>query len=415
VSTIRCLTLVSFLALLAAMPAGARPKLPKPPSTEALIDQAKAAVRDGTADPARDLAPILERLRTSREESDQRAVIRAIEDLGRYDGANPAAVKEYLREGAPPVLLEVARSKADGLVRCSALMALRDLNASDEVLDEAVALTLADASSDQKAIKFRGRLLADWKETRGRIGASPAPASTTSAAKEQAALNLLRRRDERVSVYTLSQAAEHADAELVTALLDAGIDVNADLLGGMRALDFATSPGCVFEKGSLAARLATIDLLFQRGADAKRQDTRGNTILMGALECPPQVVEKLIAAGASVTAANSQGFTPLAFAFAKGRWDLAAVLVAHGGRLSQQAIDKLFFEKPTEPEKLALIKRATTPTAANKSEDSHASDPFRPAPAHRRTGRAGRPARFRSGAEDPSHEPPGRARVHQGG
>jgi hypothetical protein len=349
------------------MPAEAkRQKLPKPPSTESLIDQAKAAVRDGTADPARDLRPLLERLRTSSDESDQRDVIRAIEDLGEYDGANPAAVKEYLREAAPPVLLEVARSKASGLVRTNALMVLRDLNVSDAVLDEAVALTLADTSADQKAIQFRGRLLADWKETRRGVGASPAPATNTSAAREQVALNLLRRRHERVSVYTLSQAAEHADAELVTALLDAGIDVNADLLGGMRALDFATSPGCIFESASLAARLATVDLLIQRGADATRKDTGDNTILMGAVECPPPVVEKLIAAGASVTATNTQGFSALAVAFARGRWDVAATLVAHGGRLSKQAIDKLFFEQPTDPDKLALIRRATTANAANK-------------------------------------------------
>jgi hypothetical protein len=345
------------------MPAEAAkpPKAPPPPSTESLIDHAKAAVRDGTDDPARDLGPMIERLRTTSNESDQYHLILAVEQLGRYDNANPAAVKAYLREAAPPALLVVARSKSASDVRGDALMALRTLNVSDGVLDEAIALAAADHD-----IQFSGRLLADWKTGRHGIGASPAPATpanATSAAKEQAALKLLRPRDEKVSVYSLSQAAEHADAELVTALLDAEIDVNADLLGGMRALDFATSPGCVFEKGSLAARLATIDLLIQRGADARRKDSGGNTILMGAMECPPPVVEKLIAAGASVTAANSQGFTPLAVAFAKGRWDIATVLVAHGGRLSKEAIDKLFFEKPTEPEKLALIRRAT---AANK-------------------------------------------------
>jgi hypothetical protein len=359
----RNLALVSCLVLLAAMPARAAkpPKAPQPPSTESLIDHAKVAVRDGTDDPARDLGPMIERLRTTSNESDQYHLILAIEDLGRYDGANPAAVKAYLREAAPPALLAVARSKSARDVRGDALMALRTLNVSDSVLDEAIALAEADHD-----IQFSGRLLADWKTNRPGIGASPAPPASISAAKEQAALALLRRRDERVSVYTLSQAAEHADAEIVNALLDAGIDVNADLLGGMRALDFATSPGCVFEKASLAARLATIDLLIQRGADAKRKDTGGNTILMGAMECPPPVVEKLIAAGASVTAANSQGFTPLAVAFAKGRWDIAAVLVKHGGRLSQQAIDKLFFEKPTDPEKLALIRRATNATATTK-------------------------------------------------
>src|SRR3954454_16341288 len=125
----RSLLLVLCLGLLPAAPvAAAKPKPPKPPSTESLIDHAKAAVRDGTADPALDLGPMLERLRTTSDESDQRDLLYAIETLGRRDGANPASVKAYLREAAAPVLLAVARSKSSGLVRCNALMLLRELN-----------------------------------------------------------------------------------------------------------------------------------------------------------------------------------------------------------------------------------------------------------------------------------------------
>jgi ankyrin repeat protein len=177
---------------------------------------------------------------------------------------------------------------------------------------------------------------------------------------KQAALELLRQRHERVNAETLGQAASAADTELVVALLDAGIDVNASLIGGQTPLSHAAGMGCVTAADAdIDARLATLDILIERGADVKQKDSGGNTILMSAVQCPLPVVAKLIAAGAPVSAANVQSFTPLHIAFANGRWDIADLLVTHGARLSKKAVDELFFEKPTDPGKLALIRRAT--------------------------------------------------------
>ena len=354
-STLRSAPLVIVL-LLAAMSVEAAKK-PKQPSAELLIDQATAAVENGTADPARDLAPLLERLRTTTDESEQDDLIDAIEDLGQDEGYSPAAVKAYLREAAPPVLLAVARSTAPGDVRCDALMVLRDLNVADSVLDEAVAIANADTSADQKAIRFRGELLANWKESGGRPVVEPNP--SISPAQEKAALDFLRQHRRRVSVDVLSGAAMDGEADVVAALLDAGIDVNVNLGGGVGLLDRAAGMDCVDEDVGTDARLATIDVLLRRGADVRRKDSRGNTILIGAVYCPPPVVDKLIAAGASIDAVNMQGFSPLHMAFTTGNWDVAELLVERGARLSQQEIDKLFFEKPTDPDKLALVKRAT--------------------------------------------------------
>ncbi len=342
-----------LLLLLVATSLEAAKKPPKPPSAEALIDRVKPAVMNGTADPARDLAPLLERLRTTSDESEQDDLIDAIKEFGAHEAAIPAAVKAYLREAAPPVLLAVARSKAPGGVRCDALMVLRDLNVADSVLDEAVALANADTSADQRAIKSRGESLANWKASR----LPPVYSAPGSPAKEQAALEFLRRRRDRASSYNLGQAARHADIEMVVALLDAGIDVDARLVGDETPLEYAASWGCI--DTNVVALLATLDLLIQRGADVKRKDGNGNTILMGALDCPVPVVEKLIAAGASIDAANVQSFTALHMAFAKGRWDIAELLVSRGARLSKKAIDALFFEKPTDSDKLALLRRAT--------------------------------------------------------
>src|ERR1700687_653470 len=104
----------------------------------------RAQVPLGTAEPSRDLAPLVQRLAATHDESDQDDLIRAIDSLGRHDGHSSAAVKAYLREAAPPVLLAIARGKAPSGVRGSALMALRSLNVDDTVLDEAIAIANGD-------------------------------------------------------------------------------------------------------------------------------------------------------------------------------------------------------------------------------------------------------------------------------
>ena len=108
-----------------------------------LIEKARAAIARGDVDPARDLGPLVAALRTARG-GGREALISAIEDIGQYDGPSPAAVKTYLQREAPPVLIEIAQSKADWTVRGDALMVLRSLNASDEFLDRAYAVAAAD-------------------------------------------------------------------------------------------------------------------------------------------------------------------------------------------------------------------------------------------------------------------------------
>jgi len=362
----RCLPFVSIVvAAWFAAPAGLMAaKPPRGPSTDALIARATAAIADGTVVASRDLAPLLERLAASRNEFEQGDLIDAIETWGRSDGAYPAAVKAYLRDAAPPVLLAVARGKADSLVRGNALMAVGALHVSDSLLDEAIAIAKADPD---KMVQFKGSLMEQGRERRRHpmvVGGAPAAAAPTAAtnptspAREQAALEFLRRRHERVSADDLGQAALHADTDVVVALLDAGVDVNATTLMGT-PLDYALGPGCVADRASPEARLATIDALIQHGADVKRQDAGGNTILMSAVECPVAVVAHLVAAGASVDTKNARGFSPLQDAFMRGKWEVAEFLVDHGARVSKKQINELFSELPSDPKKLALIKRAT--------------------------------------------------------
>ncbi|HEY6323270.1 MAG TPA: ankyrin repeat domain-containing protein [Thermoanaerobaculia bacterium] len=353
------LVLLVVLALLVLSPAFAAAKPPSGPSVAALIERATAAVADGTVDPARDLAPLLQRLAAGHDESDQDDLVHAVDSLGRHYGTSPAAVKAYLREAAPPVLLAIARSKAPAGVRGNALMALRSLNVADSVLDEAIAIAKAETGPAQHEIGFRGGLLANWKESRQSVGPAPAAPTPGAPAKERAALEYLRRHHQPVSTGNLGQAALRAETDVVVALLDAGVEVNATAAGGLTPLGEAGGIGCAGSEATVEARLATIDALLQHGANVKWRDSLGNTILMHGVLCPVPVVAKLVAAGVPLDAVNAQGFTPLQMAFAQGKWDVAELLVEHGVRISKKAMDQLFFEKPTDPKKLALIRRAT--------------------------------------------------------
>jgi hypothetical protein len=340
---------VALLLFLSTFAYAAKP--PKLPPLQPLIDRAKANVLAGTYDTARDLAPLIARLAATRDAEEQDDLLDIIEELGENDAIVPAAVKAYLRENAPPVLLNVIRSTAPGSVRADALMLLRDLNVDVPVLDEAIAIARADTSSDQRAIRFRGELLENWRSSR-----HPNYTATPSA-NEQSALEYLRRRRKRISAYTLGIAAMEADTELVAALLDAGVPVDVPQIAGT-PLGYATGSGCV-TNGDAPERLATVDLLIARGADVKWKDGHDNTLVMFALDCPAPVVAKLLDAGASIDTVNVMKLNALQAAFAKGKWDVAELLVARGARLTKKQIDALFFEKPDDPEKVALLKRAT--------------------------------------------------------
>lgn len=340
------LTLRVALLLLLATSAHAARK-PKLPPLEPLIDRAKAAVVSGRYDVQRDLAPLLQRLAVATDEEEQDDLIDLIEELGEEDAIMPAAVKLYLREAAPPVLMQVARTSPFKTNRANAILVLRDLNVDEPVIDEAVAIAQADAD---RSVRFHGTLLANWRSSR------PRNYVPTPTANEQAALEYLRRRRERISAHALGGAAREGDAELVAALLDAGVPVDVPLTVAT-PLEYAAS-GCITHPGE-EGRLATIDLLIARGANVQWKDGNDNTLLMSALDCSPAVVAKLLDAGVSLDAVNAMKFSALQMAFAKGEWDVAALLVERGARLTKKQIDGLFFEKPDDPGKLALLKRAT--------------------------------------------------------
>lgn len=332
----------------------------KPVSPTQLIDNAQAQVEQGTADPQRDLEPLLQALAAARDESTQRSLISAIEKLGDADGDSPAAVKAWFVEHAPPVLLQVARSQADWSLRGDALMALRTLDAPDPVLDEAIAIARADTSAQKGYIHSRGALLEDWKDNRRHSGGT-AVAKPADAAREQQALELLRTRSVGVSADSLGDAVGKSRPDVVSALLDAGVDVNAPGAAGLSMLGMASMVACS-NKNPVERQLDVLDILIARGAQVNARDAQGNTVLMSAVQsCPLAIIEKLVAGGAEPNPVNAQQFTPLKMAFVGGHWDIADFLIGKGARITQAEAGQLFFEKPQDPAQLAILNKAIKP------------------------------------------------------
>ena len=143
-------------------------------------------------------------------------------------------------------------------------------------------------------------------------------------------------------------------------LLDAGVNVNSGAKIGDTPLYFAVFSGCGAKKGETEALVATVDALVTAGADLKRRDDNGNTILTSAAQmCGPKIVARLIAAGADVNAASNTGITPLGMALLMHRADSAEVLVAKGARLTPAQVQMLG-AAVTDPREKALVQRAAT-------------------------------------------------------
>src|ERR1043166_7680618 len=169
-----------------------------------LRDHAKDAIESGNVDAARDIGPLIDMLRTSKDDDDQRHLVEAIIDLGRASGTAPAAVKEYVIAQMTPILLSIASNRSNStFLRGDAILGLRNMGAARDALEQVTAMALKDSDD---YVKSRGEILQNY------IGSmkTAAPAATLkpkSAEGEKDALEYLRLRNMDVSVDSLHRAA----------------------------------------------------------------------------------------------------------------------------------------------------------------------------------------------------------------
>jgi hypothetical protein len=113
-------------------------------------------------------------------------------------------------------------------------------------------------------------------------------------------------------------AAQHADVEMMRLLLEHGADPTLTTSERQTPLMVASGVG-IFglgnSPGTNAEAFEAVKLLVELGADVKAVDDHGETALHGAaLRGANDVVELLVKEGASLTATNSKGWTPLVIA-----------------------------------------------------------------------------------------------------
>ena len=319
-----------------------------------LYDRAKRAIAAGTVVPERDLAPLIGVLRAPASTEDLRTAIARIATLGDAHGASPAAVKQYLLAQATPLLLKIGADGPTAFARGDALIALRDMGASRAVLEQAAAIAERDR---EDFVRSRGEILRNFMKSMPAGGAA-ADVKAGGGKPEKTAIAALKRRGLGVSADQLRRSSLEGNATDVKALLDAGVDVNSGASLSDSPLYFAVFSGCGAKKGETEGLVNTVAVLVAAGADLKRKDDNGNTILTSAAQmCGPKIVGKLIAAGADVNAASSTGLTPLSMALLMHRPETAEVLVASGARLNATQVQMLS-AAVTDPREVAILQRA---------------------------------------------------------
>lgn len=340
-------TLAAALLVLA----GAAPAVAAHPA----IARAERAIASGGVDPARDVGPLLDALKRSRDVDEKRELVEAIANLGEADGASPNAVKRYLIENAPPVLLEVIRTGANNFLQGDAVFALRGMGVPRAVLERAAALAEADPDP---YVQSRGEIL------RGFISSLPAEAPeaaprSVDPERARAGIAYLDRRGLSASNEALRDAAQRADADAVRALLDAGIAPD----GGVAELQEtpiyrAVALGCSSQGQETDWLVETVALLIAAGADLSRVDDNRNTVMISAAQyCGPRVVGALVEGGAKVDVRNGSGITPLTLALIVGNFDAAEALVARGARLGDR--DLPMVAGVTDPRGRAIVEKAS--------------------------------------------------------
>ncbi len=319
------------------------------------IARARQAIASGSVAPERDLAPLVEALRRARDTDDQRRLVEVISDLGSATGSSPVSARAYLLERSTPLLLGLARTGATNFLKGEAMFALRDMGAPRSVLEQAAAIAEADPDD---FVKSRGEIL------RGFIAKMPAEAAAsapraTDPDQARAGLAYLRQHGLGVSVDQLGRSAQEGDAIAVKALLDAGVDPNVGAYTDL-PLYRATFSGCSAHGGDTDGLVDTVSALLGAGADLKKTDDNGNTVLVSAAQmCGPRIVAALVAAGAKIDVRNKSGLSPLAMALLMQKIDSAELLVAKGARLNAQETSMLS-ASATDPRAKAVVAKAGT-------------------------------------------------------
>lgn len=314
----------------------------------------------------REIEGKVQKLKGTDDAEEAKRLIDFVVNLGEPTGYAPAVVKRYVVAELPAALFVVAQKlKFRAIFRASALMALRTINASDADLKTGIHIASAEAGPDRDYLLSRSESLVQWLRSSSRATREAEALRPRSCAAEVAALTYLQSARIRVGVDAMLTQVTEGKVRAVEALLDAGVPVDprSGLMPDAHVFTYATMASCADPMPhNTMAQNAVLSLLVARGVSINQRDGAGNTALhFAARFCPVEMVMHLVGLGAAVNQRNAADFTPLSGALLLGRWEVAEFLVANGARLSNAAIEALFFDLPIDPAQRALVDRARQP------------------------------------------------------
>ena len=317
------------------------------------IERAENAVESKNVDVARDIAPLLDALKRSKDTDEKRELVDTIADLGDKDGESPNSVKEYLAKNAPPILLEVIKTGNNAFLQGDAVHALRGMNVPRSVLEQAAAIAEADKDS---YVQSRGEILRNY------ILSMPAEDTATASSR--------RSREEGDRNRLPRQARHHHLARLAARGRRArrrgrGQGAARRRRGPGRGRHGRLADAALFRDGAGLPRPGLRDRL--AGADGEPAGHRRRRRLAHRR----QQEHSAHARGAVLRAqghrragrrrrqgrrTNGSGVSPLTMALIMSNFDAAEALVAKGAKLAKS--DATMVSGVTDPRGKAIIQKA---------------------------------------------------------
>lgn len=185
-----------------------------------------------------------------------------------------------------------------------------------------------------------------------------APAPKIPHMSHQEALAYVDREQLAIEPSNLVSPIMNGKAELVEALLSAGVDPNDMKDMPKPALRLAAS-ACANKGLDSANTLTIIEILLAHGAKVNEPSPAElSPLMVAAQQCPAAVVRRLLKAGADTKFKTSLGISPLSMAFIVGNLDAAEALIEGGARLSPEAAGKLLKDHKDDARRTALINKA---------------------------------------------------------
>lgn len=286
--------------------------------------------------------------------------VRTSHDLMRQIGLIDEAGRTNPPQAATDLLAVVADAGLDWSVRGEAMAALRRIDAPDAVMTQAIAA--ASAATGEHAGYLHGQAIAlrTWQDTRAnRRGA---PAEDPADAERRARL-LLKGRGMEASLESLTRAISEGQSGTVSVLMTAGLAVGGDdAARATMAVVNGMSTACSKDPVPFLGVAQSLSVLVQHGMPVDLVDGSGNTLLMSAAQfCPAPIAARLLELGARPDPVNKQRWTPLQMALVGGKWDVVAVLVDAGARVTPAQSGQIFMQSPVEQAQRDLLARATKP------------------------------------------------------